>query len=316
VDLHNNINKENGKDCFDYSQSRAFHKDMDPRTSFIQFVFAVSFTIPAKRVVHLRTFCKLAFPTVGLEAPVNIPDHNIPFHLFGYIKPYTYTNFDNLVSDFVPPTLYGVYGMTALIAPVYEPPPCTHSIVDASVRSIVHEERINYMNKTDRDVESMTHRIVDSINNEGLMRRIHHYCPLFVIPTLSDLSPQDASGLRVALEDDLPSDQIAQLIMSNCLVPDPDEMVHYLVALCVLLIVCIITVVACVRRPYHRGTLVLVAILLSVGIYVSVSFPRTGLPLVIVSIVSLVAFYGWAKIQIYTVSEFHGSVLVQGGANS
>jgi hypothetical protein len=293
VDLHNDINRRSAKRHVTHLESQSIHRTNDTRMSFVQFLFAVSFTIPSSQVPYFRTFCTLAFPTVGLEPPdpVQIPEHHLASHIFGYMRPFSYDSFNELVVDFVPPSMYSVYGLTDLTAPVYTPTSCTRSMVDTAIQSIVHEERVDRM-YVRRDALSTTHRIADRINGMGLVRRIHHFCPTFEVPLMTDLDTNDID-VQTSLRTDVSSGHIAQMISTKCLSSsiDSGSTSQYPTVLCVALVLFGACLVACVRYPHHRATMLLMLLLLSIDVYMSIVSPGTGVPFTITSMITILLIY-------------------------
>jgi hypothetical protein len=255
VDLHNDVNRRAGKAMYtQYDEAQSLYQHTDTRAAFYHFVFAISFTIRESQVPQFRTFCQLAFPTVGLEppGPVAIPDDQVPLALYRYIQPYKYPTFNDLVVDFVPVSYYGRYGLTTADAPVYTAPACVSSIVDVSIRSIIHEERMECTHRV-RDSLCVTRRITERINNMGLTNRVLHMCPRFVMPVLTKLSAED-TDLQKSLKDDVSTDTIAQMIHVKCTTTAPcisetAKSMNPTVGICVASIVFCITLVACVKRP-------------------------------------------------------------------
>lgn len=288
IDLHNNINIHAAKPLVSYDQSEVLHRFVDARSTFVQFLFAVAFTLPESRVEDFRVFCTLAFPTVGLTPPVlesQYPGHSLPLSLFEYVRPYVYRSFESLVVDFVPQSHYGLYQITYVGAIVPGGPDdslsllCADSIGGFALQSLVHEERVDSVHAS-RDAPATARRIVRNIHPVALKARIYHLCPMLSIPMLTEVSSSTIERIHASLQADESTESIVGFLVSDCLCGDdqPDRMVHYICSLGVAMITFGLVILAGVRRPRHRRLLVvLFLLLLSTEIYLSITFPMTGL---------------------------------------
>jgi hypothetical protein len=288
VDLHNNINLHAAKPLVSYDQSEVLHRFVDLRSTFVQFLFAVAFTLPESRVEAFRVFCTLAFPTVGLTPPVlesQYPGHSLPLYLFEYVRPYVHRSFESLVVDFVPQSHYGLYHITDVDAFVPGGPDgslsplCDDSIGGFALQSLVHEERVDSVH-AGRDVPETARRIVRNIHPAILKARMYHLCPMLSIPMLTEVSSTTIARIQMSLHAEESTESIAGFLASACLCgkDQPYRMVHYICSLGVAMVAFGIVILACVRRPRHRRLLVvLLLLLLSTEIYLCITSPMTGL---------------------------------------
>ena len=289
VDLHNDVNVRTGKPIVSYAHSRVVHRVVDARSAFVQFLFSIAFTLSDSQAEHFRTFCLLAFPTVGLTPPdvSQFPDRHFPHYLFEYVRPFAFANFNGLVLDFVPPTLYSVYGISADdIRESLVVPPCSNSMCDTALQSLVHEERVDGVN-THRSMVDIARRVLSNTTHERLVARASRMYPLLDIPRI-DYSPEDSMVERIqsALQTNQTTASIAGLLMHACMpMPTMERLsAHYLITLGVVLVILGVLVLVYGRHPNHRKTLVFVLLLLlSSEIYLSIMFPWTGLGIILVS---------------------------------
>jgi hypothetical protein len=169
VDLHNDVNIRTGKKILSYQDSIIANKNVDGRLVFNQFLFSVVFTL-TKGNTHFDTFCRVAFPTVGLSSPLPaVRSTNIAHFLFDYIRPHGYESFDEIVVDFVPSWMYPLHGVGLDTSVVVQTPPCSGDILTYVVQSIVKEELLS---------NGTMETIATRVNSKDLTVRMHHFCPL------------------------------------------------------------------------------------------------------------------------------------------
>jgi hypothetical protein len=175
VDLHNDINVRTGKPVVSYADADTI-PPRDARMEFVNFLFAAVFVVPLD---HVRIFCTVAFPTVGIHSylPRDGRDEQLARILFDHLRPYGYTCFEDLVVDFVPVHMHKRYGLSIHTeGKGRQLAPCSGDMLTYATQSIVQEESGIYTHIRDR----MNHP-------KALAIRIQYFCDTLVVPTYAEL---------------------------------------------------------------------------------------------------------------------------------
>ena len=263
IDLHNDVNVRTGKSIVSYQDAKTVNESVDRRLVFNQFLFSVVFTL-TKGNTHFDTFCRVAFPTVGLSPPPKerqCTTKNVAQFLFEYIRPYGYGSFSEIVVDFVPPWMYPLHGVGLDTDVVVQTPPCSGDMLTYVVQSIVQEEHVS--NGT---METIARRV----NSKDLTVRIHHFCPS--LPTIV------YKTIPLTLSQNTSVEGITKDIVEYM------QVVNYIpVVLCTM--IGILALIVCIRFPGHRyGTPLIILLCLCVGIYGTMSSIPVGATTITLSI--------------------------------
>jgi hypothetical protein len=257
VELHNDVNVRTGKLIVSAIDARQRHECVDGRLVFTQFVFAIAFTLSANENSRHRfqQFCTAAFPTVGLHPPDPwTTGVSVPEQLFLHMKPYGYMRFHEMVVDFVPPSMYTMYGVsdTDGLVPVVQYAPCDGAIVAYVIQSIVHEEfgadgaQAAYQRTTERMAQG------------DLQTRIHHFCPFLRESQYTMDLPKTPPSVQECTSPACITD-----VMVNC----SSRHVKSIVVPLFYIFWALFVLVLCVRFPHHRRIYIVIA-LLCFGVYV------------------------------------------------